>query len=57
MLAEIYMEALLIDEELADEVWEAWDKGEIDDRTAWLAWSSIALHQAAAEYTLRSAPK
>ncbi len=30
MLAEIYIEALLIDEELADQVWEAWDKGEID---------------------------
>jgi len=25
------MEALLVDEELADQVWEAWDKGEIDD--------------------------
>jgi len=38
MLAEIYIEALLIDEELADQVWEAWDKGEIDDQLAWLAW-------------------
>ncbi len=25
MLAEIYIEALLVDEELADRVWEAWD--------------------------------
>ena len=25
----IYIEALLVDEELADQVWEAWDKGEI----------------------------
>ena len=25
MLTEIYIEALLIDEELADQVWEAWD--------------------------------
>ncbi len=29
MLTEIYIEALLIDEELADQVWEAWVKGEI----------------------------
>jgi len=27
MLTEIYIEALLVDEELADQVWEAWDKG------------------------------
>ena len=38
MLIEIYIEALLVDEELADQVWEAWDKGEVDDQTAWLAW-------------------
>ncbi len=29
---------LLVDEELTDQVWEAWDKGEIDDQVAWLAW-------------------
>jgi len=29
MLTEIYIEALLVDEELADQVWDA---GEIDDR-------------------------
>ena len=34
---------LLVDEELADQVWEAWDKGEIDDQIAWLAWWLIAL--------------
>jgi hypothetical protein len=27
MLAEIYIEALLVDEEMADQVWEAWDAG------------------------------
>jgi len=27
MLTEIYIEALLVDEELADQVWEAWDGG------------------------------
>ncbi len=42
MLAENYIEALLVDEELADQVWKAWDKGEIDDLMAWLAWRLIA---------------
>ncbi len=37
-MLEIYIEALLVDEELADQVWEAWDKGEIDDPVAWLMW-------------------
>ncbi len=27
MLTEIYIEALLVDEELAGQVWEAWDMG------------------------------
>ncbi len=40
MLTEIYNEALMVDEELADQVWEAWDKGEIDDLEAWLAWAA-----------------
>jgi len=35
MLTKIYVEALLVDEELADQVWEAWDKGEISDFVAW----------------------
>ena len=34
MLTEIYIKALLVDEELADQVWEVWDKGEIDDLVA-----------------------
>ena len=39
MLTEIYIEALLVDEELADQVWEAWDAGEIDDiSAAWTWW-------------------
>jgi len=41
MLTEIYIEALLVDEELADQVWEAWDKGEIDDLTAHMLWQAI----------------
>ena len=41
MLTEIYIEALLVDEELADQVWEAWDRGEIDDQIACIAWVLI----------------
>ncbi len=36
MLAGIYISALLVDEELADQVREAWDKGEIS--AYWAAW-------------------
>jgi len=36
MLTELYISALLVDEELADQAWEAWDKGEIDDQVALL---------------------
>jgi len=42
MLTEIYIEALLVDEELADHVWEAWDANETDDQVAWLAWWLVA---------------
>ena len=38
MLTELYIEALLVDEKLADLVWEAWDAEEIDDQVASLAW-------------------
>ena len=38
MLTEIYIEALLVDEELADQVWEAWDVGLIPDELAELGW-------------------
>ena len=31
MLTEIYIEALLVDEVLADQVWEAWEQGEIEE--------------------------
>ncbi len=41
MLTEIYIEALLVDQAMADQVWEAWDNGEIDDQVAWLAWWHI----------------
>ena len=42
MLTEIYIEALLVDEEVADQIWEAWDKGEIADLMAMLAWLLVS---------------
>ena len=36
MFTEIYIEALLVDEDLADQVWELWDAGVVTDGvTAW----------------------
>ena len=42
MLTAIYIEALLVDEKLADQVWKAWDAGEINDAVAAWAWWTIA---------------
>ena len=41
MLTDIYIQALLVDEGLADQVWDVWDKGEIDDQVAGIAWMLI----------------
>ena len=43
MLTGIYIEALLVDEELADQVWMAWFSDDIDDFIAFIAWLGIAL--------------
>ena len=45
MLTAIYIGALLVDEELADQVWEPWDAGEIDSVIALSAWFWIASEQ------------
>jgi len=45
MLTEIYIEALLVDEELADEVWKAWDSGEINYKAAYNMWLWLAYNQ------------
>jgi hypothetical protein len=42
MLIEIYIADLLYHEELADQVWEAWNAGETDDEAACIAWTLIA---------------
>ncbi len=41
MLSESHIETLLVDGELADQVWEAWDAGEADNETACIAWILI----------------
>lgn len=41
MLTEAFIEALLVDEEVADQIWEVWDAGEIDDDAAKLVWLQI----------------
>ena len=42
MLTEIYIEALLVDEELADAVWLLWNDHLVDDDRATFAWSILA---------------
>ncbi len=42
MRTEIYIEVLLVDEELADPVWEAWDGEEIDDLCALVLWAILS---------------
>ena len=43
MLTEFYTEVLLVDEELADQVWEAWDTREADDETTCVSWMLVAM--------------
>ena len=42
MHTELYIGALLADEELADLVWETWDAGLIPDELAAQAWCILA---------------
>ncbi len=41
MLTRLYIEALLVDEEAADAVWEAWNAVELSDCVASWGWWSI----------------
>jgi len=54
MLTEIYIEALLVDEELADQVWEVWNNGEMNDTGALIVWSMIAESTSAANRDMTS---
>ncbi len=42
MLIETYIEALLVDEALADLVWELWDARLVSYQIAFFAWTLIA---------------
>jgi hypothetical protein len=44
MLTELYIEALLADEALADEVWVLWTAGVITDEIAAWAWAILGSH-------------
>ncbi len=44
MLTELYVEALLVDEEQADQVWELWDVDVINDELAAIAWLWLCEH-------------
>ena len=46
MFTEIYIEALLVDEEMADQVWEPWDAGLMNDLSAIRTWLAF-IQQAA----------
>ena len=41
MLTELYIQALLVDEELADQVWEAWNAEVVTEEVAAWAWWMI----------------
>ena len=43
MLTELYIEALLVDKDLADQVWELLDRGVIDDELAAIAWMLLVV--------------
>ena len=42
MLTKLYVEALLVDEDLADQVWGLWNAREVDCEAAYIAWMLIA---------------
>ncbi len=43
MLTATYIEALLVDEKLADQVWGAWFVRDVGNETACIAWMLIAM--------------
>ena len=45
MFSELYIEALLVDKDLADQVWELWDAGSIPDHIAAWAWLIVCFSE------------
>ena len=56
MFTELYVEALLADQELADQVWGLWDAGLIPDELAAIAWGLVALENISADPTSVECP-
>ena len=52
MLTSLYVEALLADPDLADQVWELWNAGVITDGVAAMAWLILATPDPQEEITL-----
>ncbi len=50
MLTEIYIEALLVDEEMADQVLEAWEARQVDEFVACLLWLAVVSQTHARKY-------
>ena len=42
MLTNVYIEALWVDEDLADQVWGAWIAENLTDGAAYIAWLLVA---------------
>ena len=53
MLTEIYIEALPVNEELPDQVWELWNSRQVDDQLVCIAWLMIALAPASQGATIQ----
>jgi hypothetical protein len=51
MLTRLYVEALLSDEDVADQVWALWDAGVITDDMAGLAWFILATRRSRTDCT------
>lgn len=56
MLTEIYIEALLANEKLADQIWEEWQRDVITNDQAAAAWILVTDSQSTAEIPVRAAP-
>lgn len=42
MFTEIYIEAILVDAQAADVIWERWNRGLMTDQIAAIAWVTVA---------------
>ena len=54
MLCELYIEALLVDERMTDQIWEAWLTGKVGSLTASLMWLLIVDRDAVSLFSLCS---